>query len=382
MRIVAMIPARVNSKRIPMKNLRYLGDKPLVSHVLETARRSQVFDEVYLNSDDVIFSDIATQYGVSFYHRPSQFAAPHVTNDLFMEDFLKKIECDYVIQLNPTSPFLTVDDIRGFKEFMIGNGHHTVQGVKAERIEGLFAGNPLNFDPTKIMPESQHLTPVMLFSSGIMGFNRDTYFDNMRVYGAATYGGSASIGYYELTGYSTIDIDYEDDFRMAEIVDAHLRRTEHPPARYFSPAPQAQPLTADADRERILVMDGVKALCMNEFNQEVAHVPQLLEKYGTSASWSHTLVNSPSNSATLIAQLPGEGNRLHFHPDWDEWWYIIEGEWEWLVDGEPKPVRKGDLVFIERNRKHRIKAKGDRMAIRLAVSRADVDHVYTAADYS
>ena len=30
----------------------------------------------------------------------------------------------------------------------------------------------------------------------------------------------------------------------------------------------------------------------------------------------------------------GEGNRMHYHHDWDEWWYILEGEWEWLVDGE------------------------------------------------
>jgi quercetin dioxygenase-like cupin family protein len=46
-----------------------------------------------------------------------------------------------------------------------------------------------------------------------------------------------------------------------------------------------------------------------------------------------------------------------------------------------RPVRNSDLVFIERNRRHRITAKGDRMTARLAVSRADVDHVYTADDY-
>ena len=79
--------------------------------------------------------------------------------------------------------------------------------------------------------------------------------------------------------------------------------------------------------------------------------------------------------------MPGEGNRMHHHPDWDEWWYIIEGDWEWMIEGTAKRVCKGDVVFIHRNRKHKITAIGDKMAIRLAISRADVDHVYESEDY-
>ena len=40
-----------------------------------------------------------------------------------------------------------------------------------------------------------------------------------------------------------------------------------------------------------------------------------------------------------------------------------------------------DIVFIERNKKHKIKAIGSVMSIRLAVSREDVDHVYDIHDY-
>jgi len=84
----------------------------------------------------------------------------------------------------------------------------------------------------------------------------------------------------------------------------------------------------------------------------------------------------------LIAQMPGEGNRMHFHPDWDEWWYIIEGEWEWTIDGEAKVVRQGEVGFIKRGRRHKITAVGEGMSIRLAVSRNDVDHVYDPEDYT
>ena len=71
----------------------------------------------------------------------------------------------------------------------------------------------------------------------------------MATYGAATYGGSASIGYYELNGFSMIDIDYEDDFRLAEVVYEMLNRHRHPAPRYFEPGVRASSdLKADADR--------------------------------------------------------------------------------------------------------------------------------------
>lgn len=140
-------------------------------------------------------------------------------------------------------------------------------------------------------------------------------------------------------------------------------------------------MKSDANVERILTMDGVGLVRLNAANQEVANIPALIAAYGEDRSWSHTVINSPSNSATLISQLPGEGNRRHYHPDWDEWWFIIDGEWDWEIEGKVRRIVKGDVVFIGRNRKHKITAAGTRPAIRLAVSRYDVDHVYEQVDY-
>jgi quercetin dioxygenase-like cupin family protein len=137
----------------------------------------------------------------------------------------------------------------------------------------------------------------------------------------------------------------------------------------------------DADRERILLADGVVNNTMNQYNKEIASLKEIILSNPKDKSWSHTLVNSPSNSATLIAQMPGEGNRMHYHPDWDEWWYIVEGSWIWIVDGKEKSVKKGDVIFIERNRKHKIISSDKNLSIRLAVSRADVAHVYELDDY-
>lgn len=141
-------------------------------------------------------------------------------------------------------------------------------------------------------------------------------------------------------------------------------------------------MKSDADVPTILQMDGVSSMCLDKANQEIVSIEAIINSYGTDKSWSHTVINSPSNSSTLICQMPGEGNRRHHHPDWDEWWYIVDGEWEWHIEGEIKKVKKGDIVFIERNRKHQIKASGTKAAIRLAVSRYDVAHEYDEKDYS
>ncbi len=138
---------------------------------------------------------------------------------------------------------------------------------------------------------------------------------------------------------------------------------------------------ADANVPNILKQDGVAKSVFDMANKEITNVPDLISQYGRSSSWSHTLVNTKSNSATLICQLPGEGNRRHHHPDWNEWWYIIEGVWEWEIEGEKKLIKQGDLVFMKKNKKHKITAVGDKVAIRIAVSRYDVDHVYEKDDY-
>jgi quercetin dioxygenase-like cupin family protein len=141
-------------------------------------------------------------------------------------------------------------------------------------------------------------------------------------------------------------------------------------------------MKSDADVPNILKKDGVMQTFLDMANQSVTHIPDLIAHYGKSHSWAHTLVNTESNSATLICQLPGEGNRRHHHPDWNEWWFIIDGCWEWDIEGEKRQIVKGDLVFIAKNKKHKITAVGESAAIRLAVSRYDVAHVYDTEDYA
>ena len=63
MKIVAMIPTRLGSKRIKHKNLRLLDGKPLVSHVLKKCKDADIFSEIYINSESGIFKSVADEYG-------------------------------------------------------------------------------------------------------------------------------------------------------------------------------------------------------------------------------------------------------------------------------------------------------------------------------
>ena len=113
-----------------------------------------------------------------------------------------------------------------------------------------------------------------------------------------------------------------------------------------------------------------------DINNEVVALPDILNAMPKDISWSKRVIDTENNSMTIICQMPGEGNRRHHHPDWNEWWYIVEGEWEWEIEGEVKMISQGDIVFMKKNRKHKITASGSSRAIRMAISRSDVAHVY------
>ena len=134
---------------------------------------------------------------------------------------------------------------------------------------------------------------------------------------------------------------------------------------------------SEVDVPSILKQDGIEYTDFEDINKEHHNIDTVINSMPKDRSWSKTLVNSDSNSVTLIAQRPGEGNRLHYHPEWNEWWYILRGRWEWEIEGVKKIISTGDFIFMKKGRKHKITACGDKeLSIRMAVSRYDVEHIY------
>lgn len=366
-KLVIMIPARSGSKRIPKKNTRLLSGKPLVKYAIETAKETKY--PVYVNTDDTEVMEIAKEMEVNVYVRPKELASDTATNDDFMLDFLNNINCEYVLQILPTSPFITKNEINNFIENMYEVD--TLVSVKDQQIGCVMNGQPLNFSKTKKNPPSQEMTPIKVYATTLMGWKSSTFKKNMKDIGCAYHGGNGVTDYYTLNGWSTVDIDHEEEFRLAETI-AQFLPFEH----LYKPFYHTKDTYTDYIVPKVLKDDGVEINVGGDENNPVINVHDLMENSPKDSSWYKTLINTENNSCTVVNQMPGEGNRLHYHAKWNEWWFILRGMWKFEIEGETYIVKPGDLVFINKGKKHKITAIGNTIASRLAVSRYDVEHIY------
>ena len=78
----------------------------------------------------------------------------------------------------------------------------------------------------------------------------------------------------------------------------------------------------DNDVFKILREDGVKNIDFKNENNLIYDIKDIIEKNNKLDNWSKRIVNTENNSATIICQMPGQGNRRHYHSNWNEWWYI------------------------------------------------------------
>ena len=367
MKKVIMIPARSGSKRVKKKNLRLLSGKPLIAYTMETAVKTGL--PTYVNSDCDIILSLAKQYGCTPYKRDASLCTDSSTNDQFMHDFIANVDCKYVLQLLPTSPFVTKDEILNFASEM--EKYDTLVSVKEAQIGCVYDSEPINFSKTLPNPPSQEMNPVKVYATALMGWESSVFKKNIEDLGCGYHGGDGNTGYFTLSGWSTIDIDKEEDFMMAESVAQMI-----PFENLYKPFYYEAETYSDDFVPRVLSDDGVSEGNPDVANRVVVSVSELMESNSDKNSWYHTLVNTENNSCTLINQLPGEGNRRHYHAKWNEWWYILRGKWKFDIEDETYEVKQGDLVFIQKGKNHKITAIGETIASRLAVSRYDVEHIY------
>jgi len=123
--IIAMIPARIGSTRLKMKNLALIDGKPLIYYTIEAAKTSGVFNRVILNSDNEIFAEIARRYDVEFYQRPVELGSSTTKSDAVVYDFMSKYLSDVLAWVNPTSPLQTGHEIKEVIKHFVKEGIDT-----------------------------------------------------------------------------------------------------------------------------------------------------------------------------------------------------------------------------------------------------------------
>jgi CMP-N,N'-diacetyllegionaminic acid synthase len=116
-KILAVIPARGGSKRIPKKNIVDLGGKPLLAHTIELAKQVRELDALVVSSDNAEILAVARTYGAEVLKRPKEFARDTTQDEPVLIHALETLEkggrkFDYVVMLQCTQPFRTVKTVR------------------------------------------------------------------------------------------------------------------------------------------------------------------------------------------------------------------------------------------------------------------------------
>lgn len=213
MKIIAMIPARLGSKRIPKKNLRLLKGKPLLQYAIETAIISGCFDEVWVNSESDLIGDLAISCGAKFHKRPIELSSDTATNQQFTEEFLQKHDCDYMVMVNSTSPLLSVETLKRFVNLIEDRVYETVFSVIDEFAECFYMDTPLNFSLNKKV-NSQDLVPVKKIVWALTAWKRSIFLEACNNNQCGTYAGK--IGVFPIPKDESCDLDTPEDWVIAE----------------------------------------------------------------------------------------------------------------------------------------------------------------------
>ena len=138
-RLLAVIPARGGSKRLPRKNILDLAGKPLIAWTIEAALGSKYIDRVVVSTDDGEIADISKQFGADVpFIRPIELASDEATSIDVVLHSLKELEMqkdhyDFIVLLQPTSPLRTTEHIDKAIEQLIERDDDAVISVcKAE----------------------------------------------------------------------------------------------------------------------------------------------------------------------------------------------------------------------------------------------------------
>lgn len=209
MNLIAFIPARSSSKRIPNKNIRSFFGHPLIAYAIQSALDAEIFDHVYVSSDSDKICEIAQHYGAEWIKRPAELAKDHSPDTEWIEHAFKQIEpCNYAI-LRPTNPFRTSETIkRAWKEWDKYIPMKAIELVKQHPAK-MWKLSIHDYGMTAFIPGNNHLLPIqsldqIYIQNGCLEF-RPYYYQHKVIYQP-----------FFTEGYEGFDLNYFEDWVLAD----------------------------------------------------------------------------------------------------------------------------------------------------------------------
>ena len=213
-KIVAVMPIKMNNERLPGKNTKMLGNKPLIQYQLDQLLQVKEIDSVNVFCS----SETVTPYlpaGVNFVKRPAELDLPTANFSQIFDLFAQEYDADIYVFDHATAPFVTIETIKECLVAVLSGLYDSA--FCATKIQDFLwkDGKPLNFDATNV-PRSQDLTPIYRETSGVYVFTREVWQTLHRRIGNNPF-------VKEVSFKEAVDINNLEDFRLAEaLLDAKV----------------------------------------------------------------------------------------------------------------------------------------------------------------
>lgn len=215
---VAFIPVRGGSKSIPKKNIKKIAGRPLVYWVIDAALESEVFDGIYISTDDDGIKDVIHQHpfadNLAVVSRSDETATDSASTESAMIEFAKGNEFEEIVLIQATSPLLEGIHLRqAVDEFTKNKKADSLLSVcRQERFiwkqtkEGF--ANPINYDPQK-RPRRQEFDGFLVENGAFYITGRESLLET----GSRL---SGNILCYEMPAETYFELDEPSDWEILE----------------------------------------------------------------------------------------------------------------------------------------------------------------------
>jgi pseudaminic acid cytidylyltransferase len=213
---IAIIPARIGSKRIKKKNVKLFFGKPIIFYSIQAAKRSGLFSRIVVTTDSIKISNIAKKYGADVFFRSknlsndSTMLAPVILNVLRKKEYSKE---KYACCIYATAPLINFKDLKkSFLEIKIkkSNACHSVTDYDFPVVRSLVFSKPfIHFKYKKFKNIASQKTPKIVHDAGQFFWIKVEYFLKSKdLFPKKT------LGYY-IEKERTQDIDTMHDWYLA-----------------------------------------------------------------------------------------------------------------------------------------------------------------------